>query len=364
MGEKLKYKRPSTYLIILAGLIIGIGIIMALLTNDTINNLKNDAKIINRTGIIRGSIQRTTKLAIAGKREKLKKVINEINFLIKKIFTKEEVRESCKEEKNIVNNLNRFKKSWILLQNDLLKYQKHPTASLKEKLIEESEICWKTADAMVLSTQLVTEYKVGGIKSFYIIIILNVITALMVICLVLLYVRKKLEVEALHDPLTNVYNKRSFQKLMEYEINKTERYNRNFSLILFDIDFFKKINDKYGHQVGDYILIELTQLINGSIRNSDILCRIGGEEFAIISSETNLEQAYSLSEKIRKTVENYKFKTAGKVTISLGIAQYSKGMSKYELYNNADKALYVAKQNGRNRTEKYSECRCKNCFSN
>ena len=82
MEKNLKYKRPSTYLIILAGLIIGIGIIMALLTNDTINNLKNDAKIINRTGIIRGSIQRATKLTIAGKQEKVKEVINEINLLI------------------------------------------------------------------------------------------------------------------------------------------------------------------------------------------------------------------------------------------------------------------------------------------
>jgi len=149
---------------------------------------------------------------------------------------------------------------------------------------------------------------------------------------------------AITDPVTGVFNHRYFQERLTDEINRAERYPHPLSLMMVDIDSFKSYNDKYGHQMGDFILREIAQAMKINVRKVDIISRYGGEEFTIILPETNAEQAYIVAEKIRKKIE-----TVG-LTISIGIAEYRKTMGKDELIKEADEALYQAKREGKNKT--------------
>ncbi len=166
------------------------------------------------------------------------------------------------------------------------------------------------------------------------------------------YERKLLDMGA-KDGLTNIYNRKYFETKLEEEIERCNRYKKRFSLIILDIDFFKKVNDKYGHLAGDYILKAFTKIIAKIIRTSDIFARYGGEEFCCILPETVGETALIISERIRggieETVFEYKKDIKIKITVSQGVAVFdNNNITKTELINLADKALYKAKKQGRN----------------
>jgi diguanylate cyclase (GGDEF)-like protein len=165
------------------------------------------------------------------------------------------------------------------------------------------------------------------------------------------YVKDSLEEVVNKDSLTGIFNRRYFSEFLHNEIIRSERYKRTFSLIMLDIDFFKSINDNYGHDVGDIILQELAGIVNKSIRKSDLFARVGGEEFAVVAVETSLDSAILLAEKIRLNVEQNVFSRDLKITISLGISQYSDKDDTNTIFKRADNALYKAKGNGRNRSE-------------
>lgn len=152
---------------------------------------------------------------------------------------------------------------------------------------------------------------------------------------------------ALYDPLTRVANRRLMDITLDKLFSATKRYGHPLSVIMADIDHFKKYNDAHGHHAGDKVLAEVVGLIVGEIRNADMAARYGGEEFLIILPETDLSAARILAERIRKTIE-----TNAPVTISQGVATYQDSMEKKEhLVNTADEVLYKAKENGRNRVE-------------
>ena len=155
------------------------------------------------------------------------------------------------------------------------------------------------------------------------------------------------------DGLTRIYNRRFMDKRLKEEFESHRRYSRPFSLIMFDIDHFKEINDRYGHQCGDFILKSISSRIDSSIRNVDFLARYGGEEFCCMLPETNLHTASKLDEGFRLAVSEKKFNFNGysvKVTISLGVSEISEGIASPEiLLKRADEALYEAKKSGRNR---------------
>lgn len=159
---------------------------------------------------------------------------------------------------------------------------------------------------------------------------------------------------AITDGLTRIYNHRFFQELLEKEFKRSSRYKTVFSLIMLDIDFFKRLNDAHGHLFGDEILREMTALFKGCLRTTDILSRYGGEEFAILLPETELGSAVQTAERIRLSVANYDFASAYgnpvKVTVSQGVTAYpSPGIDKRsDIVAKADAALYEAKEAGRN----------------
>lgn len=161
----------------------------------------------------------------------------------------------------------------------------------------------------------------------------------------------------LRDSLTNLYNHRYFQDVVESEIKKSIRYKHTLSLLFLDIDFFKRINDTYGHPVGDHVLKEISNLLIQLVRHCDIVARYGGEEFGIILPETGITGAKVLAHRLRRGIEQHKImclNTHISVTVSIGLASTEMNpmeISRETLITRCDKALYAAKRNGRNRIE-------------
>jgi len=170
----------------------------------------------------------------------------------------------------------------------------------------------------------------------------------------LIQAEEKLKKLSITDPLTGIYNRRGTYQWIEEQVKRQRRNNRPFTLFIMDIDFFKNINDTHGHQVGDKVLIEITQLMIASVREQDFLGRWGGEEFILILPETDLQGSVVLADKLRKTIEQKEFKIDGNditITISLGGSCYSTGSIVDKCLEEADAALYRSKRNGRNRIE-------------
>lgn len=160
---------------------------------------------------------------------------------------------------------------------------------------------------------------------------------------------KMLEKLATTDPLTKIYNRLKLNELLAFEIKKADRYKMPLSLIMFDIDHFKDINDTYGHDVGDEVLVKLCDTVSVSIRETDVFARWGGEEFMIMLPNTSGAGAQVMAENLRKAVEHTNFGAAGIVTASFGVGEYSPEANMRELLKNVDDALYEAKRGGRNK---------------
>ncbi|MEZ9142552.1 MULTISPECIES: GGDEF domain-containing protein [unclassified Shewanella] len=154
------------------------------------------------------------------------------------------------------------------------------------------------------------------------------------------------------DNLTNAYNRRYFFETSKKVLMMALRDRRKVSMLMFDIDYFKKVNDTHGHQTGDYVLVNLAKNVNQLMRESDIFARIGGEEFAILLNNTSMNDAKVLAERVRAMVETSTFEynnTAIHITISIGLSEWTgTSMQVDQLYAMADQHLYLAKENGRN----------------
>jgi len=159
---------------------------------------------------------------------------------------------------------------------------------------------------------------------------------------------KDLKKLATIDALTGIYNRYKINQIIDDEIARTKRYHETFALIMFDIDHFKEINDTYGHDVGDIVLQELSNIILSCIRESDTFGRWGGEEFMLITPKISLDDAIKLAEKLRKTIENHVFTKIQNLTVSIGVALFDKDSDKEEKLKEVDDALYKSKKNGRN----------------
>lgn len=153
--------------------------------------------------------------------------------------------------------------------------------------------------------------------------------------------------DAIVDPLTNLYNKNFFNKCLIREVERTKRHQRQLSLIVGDIDHFKRVNDTYGHLVGDAVLVEVSRLIRQHCRQSDLPVRWGGEEFAVLLPETGLTGGVVVAERIRNSVEKNHFDIVKRITVSFGVASLISETQ--DLMQRADEALYQAKRQGRNR---------------
>lgn len=161
-------------------------------------------------------------------------------------------------------------------------------------------------------------------------------------------IQEELQHLATTDTLTGLRNRRAFKEFAEMEIKRAERHGNALSLVMFDIDHFKRINDTFGHLIGDEVLVHVAKLIGERIRASEILARWGGEEFILLLPQTDMENAVHLAGELRTLMQANAFPQVGAVTASFGVTQFSPGDSMDSLLHRVDIALYRAKENGRN----------------
>jgi diguanylate cyclase (GGDEF)-like protein len=153
------------------------------------------------------------------------------------------------------------------------------------------------------------------------------------------------------DGLTGIFNRRFFELRISEEIERARRYGTGMAVIMADIDQFKRLNDEFGHLLGDEVLRQVSSIFHQQVRKIDVVCRYGGEEFAILLTQTSAQQAFTIAEKLRRQVENWQFPGVPRaITISAGVAAFpTHGKTRDEIVRAADNGLYVAKQQGRNR---------------
>ncbi|MCS7216021.1 MAG: diguanylate cyclase [Thermodesulfovibrio sp.] len=184
----------------------------------------------------------------------------------------------------------------------------------------------------------------------------QLVATFIITLLIILKFKNYIEKQIFHDILTELPNRRFLKKHLPCILNQAERYSKPFSILILDIDDFKRINDTYGHDIGDILLQKLAKVIKRNLRKSDLPVRIGGEEFLIILPNTNIEDTVKVSDRIRKAFSEIEIEVNGeivKTTLSGGIASYEKGLDFDTLYKRADIALYRAKSLGKNRIEVY-----------
>lgn len=154
---------------------------------------------------------------------------------------------------------------------------------------------------------------------------------------------------AIHDEKTGVYNNKFFETILDMEIEKAKRDKQKLSLVIVDIDYFKKVNDDYGHMKSDELLAKLAYVLKKQVRKSDVVARFGGEEFIILLPETSLTKAEKLSSRLKRAIHSEKILKKHNIHVSGGVTQFKKGDTKKRLKQRADKALYLAKKQGRDR---------------
>jgi len=154
--------------------------------------------------------------------------------------------------------------------------------------------------------------------------------------------------EAEYDPLTKIYNRIKINEVLKAKSFSVKKFNQELTLILFDIDHFKRVNDDYGHNAGDSVLKELSSLVRGLLRKRDIFARWGGEEFVILLEDTSLQKSTQLASRIRHEIEKFHFNIVENITCSFGVTQFRAGDTEIQFFERVDNALYEAKDNGRN----------------
>jgi diguanylate cyclase (GGDEF)-like protein len=209
-----------------------------------------------------------------------------------------------------------------------------------------------------VATSAVTDFLAGKDYLHYTTEIWNIIIPLAFFVIVtllfskLIYLTERLEQQATTDALTGIGNRTKLHAFLDGEMQRARRYDTPLSIILFDVDNFKKINDQHGHAIGDAVLKNICTVVSTVIRGTDFFARWGGEEFIVVATNTAAESACTLAEKLRQSIQDCPFSPVGPVTCSFGVAQLGGEYIMHALIKRADDALYRAKGGGKNRVEK------------
>lgn len=339
MKNQVSLKLTVLILILISTLPLSIGISMSVLSK-----LQSDAEAVNNIGYIRGSSQRLVKDISYGYKNKIIREVEEKFDHIDQEYLIQ--NQPYLNENDFSSHYDQLKNYWHSLKKSVLKKEVST-----DEILTLSEQNWESANALANAAQEISTIKYDESMLIFF-AIGSFIFALLIFTIIVISseVKNKLEIHVVQDALTKLYNRTHLLKSVQDNIKAFKRLQHPFSLIFIDIDHFKSINDKYGHSLGDKILIDFANLLTKTLRSEDIAFRYGGEEFVILANHANAATAYVLAERIRKKVEKHDFNTAFSITISLGIAQFEKGYSLDDIINHADNMMYKAKSQGRNRT--------------
>ena len=348
--DQIKQRSRGAFYII-AVLLVSL-VVQVVLYGSFFRSIQADRAVINDLSKIRGEIQRYSKLQVSNLdilSVEAKSLEAEIDAMI--ITNKEDFENAITKNLTRFYELNQLDTKWRELKVKVDAYQINPTEENLFALIGKSEECWTVADANVIRQEFIIQKTTSYSKYFTVTFGVNLLIIILILLLYKQLIHNSLRESAINDSLTHIFNKGYFDEYLSYEIARALRNQQTFSLIMFDIDHFKVINDTYGHRRGDSTLKTLSEVVNKCKRNADVLARVGGEEFMILLPDTTSEDAFLLATRIRKAVEDYPFEEIDKLTISLGITGFIATDTREKILNRVDAALYKAKENGRNRCE-------------
>ena len=306
------------------------------------------AEVINLSGRVRGGIQRAAKLYLAGDKTTLKEVVRKVDINLKLLSQRVDYITLPFVDWGKDYRPYGVQNCWNLLKVIL---KEEPLGESKEKVLNLSEECWYKADSITFTYQKVVSRNLFILNLFYAFILgLSSLIIFYLVKLIVVDVRQYLERRATFDPLTGILNRGSFQELFRRLSSLELSYPMGF--IVFDLDNFKRINDTYGHIVGDKVLQKVAKVVKKQIRRTDIFARWGGEEFVLLLPQTDLEGTRKVAEKLRRALEAIEIPPYGlKITASFGATEVLPGEELKEVFERADRALYRAKELGKNRVE-------------
>jgi diguanylate cyclase (GGDEF)-like protein len=307
-----------------------------------IKTQKIDAKAINSFGYIGGSLQRASKLY---SHQDITPIINDIDahfeFLAKE-YLLAKGNQSYFLTSDFEKNYKEMARCWAVYKKSLL-------LNNSTDIINQSELCWVAAKKLTDSVEKIAEEKQESfVQHFMYRIVVMMILLGVLIYMVFFKVSKELERDVILDPLTGVNNRKYFRIILERLTNAAINESKQLALVFIDIDHFKLINDRYGHDKGDLVLKTVAEILTENFRASDVVFRYGGEEFVVLIHDADFDIAMHLAQRFRQTIERKVFCDTESITISAGVTLYKHGEAIDTFVNRADMAMYEAKKMGRN----------------
>ncbi len=337
----------GTRLILIVSIHIFLIMLNGYITFRGIQSMELDARVINQTGVIRGGVQKISKLESNNQRADQDIAIVDSIF---NDFLKTDRRNlEAKNMHYFIEALYKLRSEWVVLKRTIYLYRDNNSQKNRDRIIRESEEFWSHANATVELAQRLSETKLHTFQMMFFIFFIDFLLIMAIIGLINSTIRHNLEKSSRIDSLTGIFNRKVYNEEIVTEIHRVRRYGGDLALVIMDVDHFKEINDEFGHNAGDRVLVQFCSAIQGMIRKSDFFCRIGGEEFAIIAAHTSLEGARSLGVSICETIEKNDFGLRRGITVSIGIAVWEAPDDAESMFRRADIALYQAKSEGRNR---------------
>lgn len=332
-------RRKSTLMILFTiALVVVIGL-NGIITYYVTYTIRNDAELINKLGLVRGSIQRLLKLELSGISNAqliiaIDEVVADLSEEGQKYFESEDLASEL---------LRKLWLEWADTKQAIENYNIDRSEKARQILLEASDQIWLTADDAVEFVQGISEKKIQRYNIVFVITFIVVVGTVVMLFWLKKYVHDDLEHVVRYDVLTGATTRNYYNLLLQREVERSRRYKRPLSLIVIDFDGFKHINDTHGHDYGDYVLQTISESIMGSIRETDVFSRIGGDEFVVITPETTSDEAVKLCEKLCQIVSETRLKKGVKITVSMGVAELQSGESIDSFFIRADQALYEAK---------------------
>ncbi len=339
--------RVSTRLVLIVLVLLAGAVINGITVYSVEREMASDTRTIDVIGVIRGSVQRIVKLETNGVRSPT--AIAQLDGLIHSFPFRHNRLYFSGDEKDFRAAFGRFTRSWRDIKHLIVRYRLTGGELTRRRLLRESETAWQDLDAIMTFAQQAANQRLGAFFGYLLgITAANGVIFLLLLQMIRTYIRDELERLAQRDALTGLWNRRSFDVIAQTLHAAFQRNGRPFSIICFDLDHFKQINDRYGHPAGDAVLKEVAARVAQRLRHGDAICRIGGEEFSVLLPDTGLGKGVEVAESLRQAIAAAPFTQGCVATASFGVAESRLAESLADLVARTDRLLYQAKAAGRN----------------